>query len=131
VLLCFLGVLPAIFLSQLPSFNFSEAWRTGFFFFKVLVYYVLLISVVNSGPRLKIFIGWLVCCCVLLALITLLQYHEVLTLPTLKSVTDTDMDRVTGEVTTFGRLQGPGIFNDPNDLGGRRASAWPRSQSRL
>jgi len=66
-----------------------------------------------------------VCCCVLLALITLLQYHEVLTLPTLKSVTDTDVDRITGEITTFGRLQGSGIFNDPNELGVMLATAVP------
>src|SRR5439155_23654413 len=52
ITLCVFGVLAAVVLAQLPSLNLGEAWRTGFFFFKVVVYYVLLISVVNTRPRL-------------------------------------------------------------------------------
>src|SRR5438128_8396582 len=36
ITLCVFGVLAAVVLAQMPSLNISEAWRTGFYFFKVV-----------------------------------------------------------------------------------------------
>src|SRR5262249_40737898 len=41
--LCVFGLLGAVLLAQLPTLNVAEAWRTGFHFLKVLVYYLLLV----------------------------------------------------------------------------------------
>jgi len=125
ITLCVFGVLAAIMVAQLPSLNLGEAWRTGFFFFKVVVYYILLISVVNTPARVRFFISWVVWCGALLAVVTLLQYHEVITLSTFKTLTEHELDPITGELTTLGRLQGSGLFNDPNELGVMMAAVVP------
>src|SRR5262245_46343354 len=115
ITLCVFGILTAVVVSQLIALNLGDAWRSGFFFFKVVIYYLLLVSLLNTPARLRVFIGCLVWFCTVLALVTILQYEEVITLPTLKTLTESDVDEVTGDESTFGRMQGSGIFFDPND----------------
>ncbi len=120
-----LGLLAAILLAPLTGLDFDHAWQAGFLFAKVIVYYLLLVSLVNTPARL----GWFMVCLVWfsfgLALITVLQYHEVFTLPTLKKLTEMEIDRVTGDALVLTRLQGSGIFHDPNDLGVMLAMVVP------
>ncbi|MBI3410341.1 MAG: O-antigen ligase family protein [Planctomycetes bacterium] len=125
VTLCVFGILAAIALAPLAMMDFEETLRTGVYFLKVVVYYVLLVSLVNAPGRLRFFVGWLLACCLVLTAITLLQYHEVIELQTLKTLTDSQVDRATGEVLYFNRLQGSGIFQDPNDMCMMLAAAAP------
>jgi O-antigen ligase len=117
ITLCVFCLLPLVVLSHLGQSTGPAALDHGFAFFKVLVYYVLLISLVNTPARLQIYLYWLIGCCVVLTLVTVLQFHGVIELPTLKArVQDTDVDRATNEEVEFDRMQGSGIFQDPNDL---------------
>lgn len=125
ITLCVFGVLAAVVLSQLAMFNFGEAWRTGYFFLKVVVYYLLFVSVVNTPARLRTFIVCLVWLCAGLTLVTLLQYHDVISLPNLKTLIDTETDPVTGEIQPISRLTASGALGDPNELGVVLAAVVP------
>src|SRR2546426_772432 len=80
---CVFGLLAAIVISKLAAhntgdswtadflllhlgFRLEETWDMAFHFFKVLVYYLLLVSILNTPRRLRIFLVWLVCFTVVL-----------------------------------------------------------------
>src|SRR5215472_6204740 len=48
ITLCVFGLLVAVPLAHLSHLDFDKAWDTGFGFFKVVVYYVFLVSIVNT-----------------------------------------------------------------------------------
>jgi O-antigen ligase len=59
---------------------------------------------------------WLLAFVVVLSSLALLQYHEVIDIPDLRTMEEHDVDDDSGEVTLIPRLQSTGIYNDPNDL---------------
>jgi hypothetical protein len=116
VTFCVVGLLVTIVLSHLATLKMEEAGRAGIIFLKVVVYYLLLVSVVNTPARLRQFLFWIACFVVVMAVVTVLQYHEVIQLPTLRILSDIDTDPLTGQQISLRRLQGSGIFNDPNEF---------------
>jgi hypothetical protein len=124
ITLCVLGVLVGVVMSQVATLNFAEAGRTGVYFLKVVVYYILLISILNTPQRLRGFMRWIVCFCVVLTTMTILQYYEVISLQALKPLTDVDSNSF-GESYFIKRLQGTGIFQDPNEFCLMQAVAIP------
>lgn len=125
VTLCVLGVLVGVVLSHLATVNLGEAARTGIYFLKVVVFYVLLVSVVNTSQRFRSYLRWVVIFCTVLTTMTVLQYYEVIDYQALKPLTDTDRDPITGDVVSLQRLQGTGIFQDPNEFCLMQAVAIP------
>jgi O-Antigen ligase len=123
-----------VFLSHFAQGNATKAATNGFEFAKVVVYFLLLVGNVTTGPRLRIFVGCLGVCAVLFVVLSVLQYHEIIQLPQPEpdlfaierakgaevnkgpSVKDFDYDAVSGQKVEFRRLRGTGIFADPNDL---------------
>jgi O-antigen ligase len=110
--LCVLGLLPALALSLLPRGNWAETGEGVFFFFKVLVYYLLLVSLVTTPKRLRIFLASLAACATLTVLLSILDHHKF----------GVDLPRAPirdarGYLTIDpNRMYGPGIFSDPNDV---------------
>lgn len=133
ITLCVLGLLLAVVLSHVSQLEFELAAEKGFEFFKVVVYYLLLVGLINTPARLRRFLLWLTAFSVVLTLVAVLRYHGVLELslpppPPPKSgskgseqtnqafVEERIQDQHTGDVTIINRLRGTGIFQDPNDL---------------
>jgi O-antigen ligase len=116
VTLCVLGIAVVVPLGFLASWDAPEALRTGIAFFKVAVYYVLLVSLVRTGPRLRWFLGCVLVFGMVLALVSVLNMHGVIHLQNLKTVASDEIDRVTGITRSVPRLMGTGIFQDPNDM---------------
>lgn len=111
------GLLIAIVASELfGRFYLTGAQEQGTDFLKVVMYYLLLVAVVNSTNRLQGFIGWLCVLVTSVAAIAVLQYHEMIQLPGMEICYDSRTDPETGLTVTTARIQGTGIFNDPNDL---------------
>ncbi|MCI0642799.1 MAG: O-antigen ligase family protein [Gemmataceae bacterium] len=125
ITVCVFGILLAVPLAFLAIGDLAEAFRTWFYFFKVVVYFVLLVSLVNTPTRMRVFINSLLVFSLGLTLITLLQFLGVVQLDTLKKSLDTTVDAVTGEAVYFTRLTGSGIFHDPNELGVMLATMAP------
>ncbi len=121
--LCVFVVFATCVTSHLANGNLEDALSSGNHFGKIIIYYLLLISVVNSAARLRQFVFWLLVFCTLLATVVVLQLHEIITLPTLQVAIEQAENQYTGEETTYSRLQGSGIFQDPNEMGVILASA--------
>jgi putative inorganic carbon (hco3(-)) transporter len=115
ITLCVLLLFGAVLLPHLVGWRIDELWVTGFHYFKQLVYFMLLVSLVNTPGRLRTFLACLLAICSVIVVVALLDYHQIITLATLKAVQDSDVSSW-GEVTTFDRLKFTGILNDPNEV---------------
>ena len=113
---CVLGLFIAVVLSHLNRFDVSGAASCGYEFFKLVVYYLLFVSLVTTPARLKRFLFWLAIFAAALALLAVLQYHDLIRLPNLKALQAVETDRATGRDVIVRRLQATGPFHDPNDL---------------
>lgn len=123
-------------LSQVMQLDFNAAGEMAVYIFKVVVYYVLLVSVVSTPHRLRVFLYSLGFFVSVLTLIAVLRYTEIIIIaapPTIAIkvekrgdekkddgvqpyVEDKFFDARIGEEVIVKRLRGTGIFNDPNDL---------------
>jgi putative inorganic carbon (hco3(-)) transporter len=113
---CLVGILIAILVSHLAYLNFYDARLGGFEFAKIVAYYLLLVATINSAPRLQRFVRWFVVLAFIAALLAVLNYHEIISIPGLEAYAERIEDPITEEVSILPRMRGPGIFNDPNDL---------------
>jgi O-antigen ligase len=116
ITVCVVGLLGTVILSLLANLYVGGAAIWGLEFFKVVVYYLLFVGLVNSPRRIRSFLFWFACFCVVLTALAVLQFHGAITLPNLKALNDNSFDPATGQSVIIQRLQGTGIFNDPNDL---------------
>jgi hypothetical protein len=116
VTLCVFAILVFAVLSPLSRFNGGEAAQAGSLFGKVVVFFLLFVSIINTPARLKGYIGWVVGLTAVVVCIAVLDYHEIIQLPHLQT------RLLEGEEDHFGisrqiaRLQFSGIFQDPNEL---------------
>jgi O-antigen ligase len=116
------GLLVAVAASHLLSpLHFFFIWgarMSAYKFFKVVVYYLLLVGLMDSPARLRNFMTMLGVFIVALNVVTLLQFYEVIQLPNIDvAFQQTEFDEgenPTGEKTL--RLQSTGMFADPNDF---------------
>lgn len=113
---CVLGLFVAVVLSLLAFGDAAAAADWGFRYFKIVLYFLLLMAVVDTTARLRRFLACVAVLILALTTLTLLQHHEVINLPALEAIQQADLDRETGEWVRYPRLCGMGIFNDPNDL---------------
>jgi O-antigen ligase len=117
ITVCVLGLLAAVVLSHLCRFDLDKAAEWGFDFFKVVVYYLLLVAVVNTPARLRQFLAWQVLFSLVVALLALLQYHGYADLTPAKAIEEKTRDQATAAEVVVNRMRGPGtLFGDPNDL---------------
>lgn len=110
-----IGLLPVVVLSHLSHGELEKAGHSGFEFFKVLIYYLLLVSIIDSPVRLRRFIFWLLLFASAVTLLAVFRYYQVIQLPTVQPLEDKRTDRWGFEEVII-RLCGTGIFNDPNDF---------------
>lgn len=117
VTLCVLGMLAAVVMSHVAQFDLWSARQNGFEFLKVVIYYLLLTAVVDSGPRLRNFLYVIALLAAASGTIAILNYYEIISIPSLTILEYSEsIDPETGLPITFRRMQSTGIFGDPNDL---------------
>jgi putative inorganic carbon (hco3(-)) transporter len=116
VTVCVLGVLAAIFASHLARFDLWSARMGAFEFLKVALYFLLLMSVVNSKKRLLWFLAAIVVFTLAVNVLAVLQYHGKIQIEALTVLMENDYDETTGARFQIPRMRATGIFNDPNDL---------------
>jgi O-antigen ligase len=103
---CVIGLTAAVFLSLLSHLQIEAAFAWGFDFFKMLLFYLLFVGLVTDKVRLRRFLWCVTLFISMSALLSVLEFHGVITLPVAASIKDGD----------YVRLRGSGIFQDPNDL---------------
>lgn len=114
--LCLVGVLLMVVVSHLAHLFTWGARYFGIEYLKVLLYYLVLVSVIDSADRLRGFLRWLVLFNAAVSVLALLQYYEVIDIAALTAFAQKQIDPNTGELYVIPRLRGTGMFNDPNDL---------------
>lgn len=107
---CVLLLLPIIVLSHVVHSQWADAWDEGFRFFKIQIYYLLLVALVTTPKRLGVFTGCLILFSSITTLMSILDFFKVIQLP-----------RPVGDINVRSfidpnRMYGPGIFSDPNDI---------------
>ncbi len=117
VTVCVLGLFLAMILSHLAALDFANAAFFGFQFFKVVLYYMLFVGLVDSPVRLRTFLFWTTTFATVTVGLAVLQYHGVVALPNLNPIIDGVRDAATGKEEKIVRLTGSGIFHDPNEVG--------------
>jgi putative inorganic carbon (hco3(-)) transporter len=115
ITLCVFGLLAAIMLAGFVAAGIDEAWRTGFHFAKVVIYYILFVSLVTTPPRLRTLLLCILVCAGAVTTLAVLGYHEIIHIDTIEALDDS-VSGMWGETTGIRRLQGTGIFQDPNEL---------------
>ena len=115
ITLCVLGLLIAIFISNVLETNVAEAWRKGYFFAKVVIYYLLFVSLVTTSFRLRTLLLSILLCAGTIAFVAVLRFHDVIQLETISALTDVVVGNY-GDDISIHRLQGTGIFQDPNEF---------------
>lgn len=117
ITLCVLGLGVALAVSESVHKTPEEAFEVLFQYAKIVVYYLLLVGLINTPGRLRGLIYLTTGLIVAITVLAILQYQGVIDLPALAPVVDHDTDEALLSTVEFTRLRGPGIFNDPNDLG--------------
>lgn len=115
ITVCVFGLLLALALSNLSHFRFDQAFLRGWDFFKMILYFLLFVGLVRTPHRLRAFLLCFVLFATVVAALAVLQFHGFLKLPNLNPVKDSAQNAA-GQQTYIYRLQGSGIFQDPNDL---------------
>jgi hypothetical protein len=113
---CILAMIPVVMLSHLTHFDFWSAREGAFTFSKSVVYYLVLISVVNSSERLRNFLYAIALFAALNSTIAVLHYYGIVTVESIKVTEERMIDPETDEPYVVPRLCATGIFGDPNDL---------------
>lgn len=113
---CVVGMLAAVILSHLSHFFFWGVRESGYEFLKVVLFYLLMVGIVDTPQRLVRFMFWLLVFIVVLAAMAVLQFHHVIEIPGLSTLQQNYLDEATGERMQIARLVSTGIYNDPNDL---------------
>src|SRR4051794_31452174 len=104
--LCVIGLVPAILLSNLVHGNVYDARMGAVTFLKVLVYFLLLTGLVNTPSRLKTFLCAVVVFILVMAALAVMQYHGAIDIEALAALDRLDrVDEATGEVETIKQLQ--------------------------
>lgn len=115
ITVCAIGVMAAAILSHASQLYAWGARTSGFAFLKLVVYYMLLIALVNTPGRLRQFLIWLAACVGLVAVLGVLEYHQVIDIKSVE-IEMVQADEAAAEGVVTRRLRSTGFFNDPNDL---------------
>ena len=112
---CAAGMLVAIVLSHLANGDMPAAYQYGIEFLKLLLYYFLLVSVVDTPARLDRFLAALGICALAITALAVAYYHGLVTYPTLEFL-ETTRDGSGSKESMIRRLGSTGLFQDPNDM---------------
>ncbi len=115
--LCVLGVFVAIGISHFQYIYMGGVIDSGTLFLKTLIYFGLLVTVVNTPARLKAFLLTVAICASTMVTLCVLDFYEVYDFEFIEHLDDNDgFDEDEEVVTIVRRMRGTGIFMDPNDM---------------
>jgi hypothetical protein len=114
--ICVFAVLGAIVASQVGRGGLGEAITRGTDYAKIIIYYLLLVAIVNTPAKLHRFLWWIGLLTLGMTAVVLLDHYGIVELPSTTAVAQAEIDPETGDRYVLPRLRGIGIFSDPNDL---------------
>ncbi len=115
ITLCVFAMLVAIVIPTGLALGTAEALRGGILFAKVIAYYLLFVSLITTPERLRILLISIVVFCACVTALAVLRFHDIIQMVAIDALPDS-RDDIYGGTITIMRLQGTGIFHDPNEL---------------
>ncbi len=116
IFICVLGLWLAIVAHCVWNRDFWYLREDGFSFFKVIIYYFLMIANVTTASRLRHFLYWLVLFILGLTILALLNFYDIIDIPSLARLKDWHIDEESHELVLLPRLCSTGIYDNPNSL---------------
>ena len=116
ITICVMGVWLACTLSQVTHGWLQGVVESTVLFFKTVLYFLLLVSCVDTPSRFRWFLIGTVSCSVIMVSCCVIDYLEWVDFVFVTHVTDRDGEDLTGAVELVLRMRGTGIFEDPNDI---------------
>ena len=116
ITLCVLALAPVITMAVVWQSRPGMLEEYALEYVKIVLYYLVLVAVVDSPQRLKLLCLALGLIIAVIAAVALLGYHQLIHIESLQKLVDVRSDKQTGGLVRFERLQTVGIFRDPNDL---------------
>jgi putative inorganic carbon (hco3(-)) transporter len=120
ITVCVIGLQATIIISSINSFGTTEGFEVGYQFFKLVIYYLLMVSLITSPGKLRTFVYWLGSVALVLTGQSLLQYYGAIDLTAMAPMSeqqDNDPeDESDGPSAILVRLCAGGMYNNPNDL---------------
>lgn len=114
--ICVVGLLPAALLSHLAQGYIGGALSSFNEFSKVIVYFLLAESTIDSEQQLNRFLIFLCLFIAIESLLAVAVYQGVIDLPAFTPHQEWATDPVSGDLYLNSRLQAVGIFGNPNDF---------------
>jgi O-antigen ligase len=117
ITICVLGMLPAVVFSLLVQGDTWNAREWAIEFSKVIIYYMLLVTLVRSPRRMSQFMIALALFSLVLNVVALLSYHKIIDLATVAPMEEAQFQEHSyDDREIVVRLQAAGIYGNPNDL---------------
>ena len=116
ITVCVLGVWLACTLSHVTHGWLQGIVESTVLFFKTALYFLLLITCVDTPGRFRWFVLSTVMCSVAMVSMCVIDYLGWVDFTFVTHITDRDGEDVTGAVELVWRMRGTGIFEDPNDI---------------
>lgn len=114
---CVLGMFVAIVMSHMVRLDTWSAREYGLEFLKIVIYFLLLTSIIDSNVRLQRFLCAIALLAAATSAIAIAHYFEYINVPSLRILQYAEsVDPETDEPILIQRMQATGIFSDPNDL---------------
>lgn len=114
--LCVIGVFFAIMLSHATHGYVYGVRTSGEEFLRTMLYYLMLLSQINSPRRMRWLVFVVAVCATVMVLLCIVDYMGVVDFQFVNHVSDRDGRDDEGADTWVFRMCGTGIFEDPNDL---------------
>ncbi|MDB5338176.1 MAG: O-antigen polymerase [Planctomycetaceae bacterium] len=116
ITICVLGVLLACAMSHGTHGYLGGVLESTELFFKTALYFLLLITCVDTPERFRWFLFGTVLCSVIMVTCCVIDYMEWVDFVFVTHVVDRDGEDETGATEHILRMRGTGIFEDPNDI---------------
>jgi O-antigen ligase len=115
---CVFGLWWAVILSRASHFALADAVAAGAEFGKAIIYYLMLVTLVDSARRMQVLLLCLTVFTLVLAGLALLHYHGYISISGIEEARDswTQGSSDGSQSVEIVRLSAIGIFGSPNDL---------------
>jgi hypothetical protein len=113
--LCIVGMYLSILLSHATHLYLGGMVDSGTMVFKAMIYYALVITIVNSPSRMKAYLSNLTVCATTMCIVCLFDYWNIVDFEPITHLLDTQGHDEDYQPIMISRMRGLGIFQDPND----------------
>ncbi|MFP6762314.1 MAG: O-antigen ligase family protein [Planctomycetaceae bacterium] len=116
VTLCFIGVLMAIPISQITHMYLGGAWSGTVDFIKAGMLFALIVAVIDTWQRFERLLMVIALCATISVCLCIVDYAGLWDFQAITHVAENYGTSLSGADLRIQRMNGTGIFSDPNDI---------------